>query len=284
MRTRHLIAALAALLIAGPATSQEPARLAATTLEGFAAPEALQGAAVDDEHFYAIANRTIAKYRKSNGARLMRRQGPADWPITHLNSCFAAEGQLICANSNYPETPMASSVEIFDAITLEHVATKSLGIMDEGSLTWFDRLDTGYVAAFAHYDGAQGGVAHKGHRATGLVLFDDAWRRQGGWMFPSSVLDRLAPASVSGGQLGPDGLLYVLGHDKPEMYVLARPTAGPKLIHLATIAIEARGQAFAWDRSDPDRIVFAIDRQRREVRRIAVPPVPIDHPYAARFE
>jgi hypothetical protein len=37
--------------------------------------------------------------------------------------------------------------------------------------------------------------------------------------------------------LGADGLVPdVLGHDRSEMYVVGRPTMGPVLIHVATIA------------------------------------------------
>ena len=35
---------------------------------------------------------------------------------------------------------MASSVEVFASDSIQHTRSLSLGIMDEGSLTWFDRL------------------------------------------------------------------------------------------------------------------------------------------------
>ena len=38
---------------------------------------------------------------------------------------------------------MASSVEVFATDSLQHIHSLSLGIMDEGSLTWFDRLGEG---------------------------------------------------------------------------------------------------------------------------------------------
>ena len=78
------------------------------------------------------------------------------------------------------------------------------------------------------------------------MTFDAEWRRTGGWLFPPSALERMAPYAASGGAIGPDGWLYLLGHDRPEMYVVARPSMGPTMIHLATIDLEAEGQAFAW--------------------------------------
>jgi len=171
---------------------------------------------------------------------------------------------------------MGSSVEVFDASSLMHVDSHSLGMLDEGSLTWFDRYRNGWIAGFAHYDGT-GGVPFKDHRFSSVVTFDAEWRRTGGWLLPSTVLERMAPYAASGGAVGPDGWLYLLGHDRPEMYVVARPSMGPTLIHVATIALEAEGQAFAWAQ-DGTRTVFTIDRRKRLVRTIAIPPVTAPDP------
>lgn len=106
-----------------------------------------------------------------------------------------------------------------------------------------------------------------------VVLVKDT--RVGGWLFPPEVLDRMAPHAASGGAIGPDGWLYLLGHDRPEMYVVARPRMGPVLVHIATIDLEAEGQAFSWAK-DASRTVFTVDRRRglvRRVRRIEVPAV-----------
>lgn len=250
-----------------------PQQLAATTLREYAAEEADQGVAVDAQSFYAIDNSVIARYRLSDGALLARWVGPAHGLIRHMNSCYAAGGRLYCANSNYSQTPMGSSVEIFDAKTLEHVDSHSLGLTDEGSLTFFFPWRSGWMAGFAHYD-ENGGLKFKDHTFSGVVAYDSAWRRTGGWMFPASVMERMAPYAASGGALGPDGLLYVLGHDRPEMYVLARPAMGPTLIHVATISLEAEGQAFAW--APAGRSIYAIDRRKLKVRAIDLPPVSLD--------
>jgi len=166
---------------------------------------------------------------------------------------------------------MGSSVEVFDADTLAHVETHSLGMTDEGSLTWFDRYKDGWIAGFAHYD-ENGSVGFKNHRFSSVVTYDAEWRRTGGWLFPASALERMVPHAASGGAIGPDGWLYLLGHDRPEMYVVARPSMGPTLIHLATIDLDAEGQAFAWAQ-DGTRTIFAIDRKTRRVLNIEIPPV-----------
>jgi hypothetical protein len=112
----------------------------------------------------------------------------------------------------------------------------------------------------------------KRHEFSSVVTFDAEWRRTGGWLLPASVLERLAPHATSGGGIGPDGWLYLLGHDRPEMYVAGRPPMGPILIHLATIAIEAEGQAFSWA-PGASRTIFTVDRRHGRVREIALPEI-----------
>jgi hypothetical protein len=245
--------------------------LTARTVRTFSAPEARQGVAADARHFYAVDNTQIAKYDIASGRRETQWAGPRDGLIRHLNSCLVSGGRLWCANSNYPQTPMGSSIEGFDPATLAHVESHSLGMRDEGSITWIDRAPGGWIAGFAHYDGT-GAVPFKNHRFSSVVAFDADWRRTGGWLFPASVIDRMAPYAASGGAIGPDGWLYLLGHDRPEMYVVARPPMGPAMIHVATIDLEAEGQAFSWAQ-DGSRTIFAIDRRKGLVRMIELPEV-----------
>lgn len=257
-------------------------RLTAETVKEYPAPEADQGVAVDADFFYAVDNAEIAKYRREDGVRIDGWKLERPDIIRHINSCLADAGSLICANSNYPKKPMASSVEVFDAGKLQPLSSHSLGVRDEGSLTWVDRIPGGWIAGFAHYDGPNG-TGYKDHSASSVVTFDDAWRRTGGWAFPEELAARMAPHAASGGAIGPDGLLYVLGHDRPELYALARPQMGPGLILVAVIDIEAEGQAFSWA-PDGARQIFAIDRRTGRVLAIEVPTVDIEKiPFASVF-
>lgn len=262
------------------AGAPEIPRLSARTLRTFPAPEARQGVAADARHFYAVDNAVIAKYEMASGTRVAVWAG-RDGLIGHLNSCLADAGRLWCANSNYPQTPMASSVEVFDSSTMKHTTSRSLGMTEEGSLTWFDRSAGGWIAGFAHYD-QNGGVPFKNHRFSSVVSFDAEWRRTGGWLFPRTALDRMAPYAASGGAIGPDGWLYLLGHDRPEMYVVARPAMGPALMHVATIDLEVEGQAFSWAQ-DGSRTIFTIDRRKGLVRRIEIPRVASASAVSLRF-
>ncbi len=255
---------------------------AARLVREYQAPEARQGVAVDDKYVYAIVNTIIGKYDKTSGELISRWTSPRGGPIRHINSCYAADQKLWCANSNFPEVPMGSSVEIFDAVTMTHLESHSLGLLEEGSLTFFEPYGDGYLAGFAHYD-ATGGTGYKGSRYGALFTYDARWRRTGGWLIPEAVQARMAPHAASGGSIGPDGLLYLLGHDRTEMYVLAKPRLGPSLLHVATIDIAAEGQALVWDRSVPGRRVYAISRPNGVIRAFDVPEVTLDHPDARRF-
>ena len=271
------LAAAEELTIIPPLESQgeyvvpEVLQLSATTLRVYEAPEADQGVAVDETYFYPVDNSKIGKYRRDTGELVARFMVPRRGLLRHMNSCKVRESELWCANSNYSMTPMGSSVEIFDTASMTHKASHSLGMMDEGSLTWIDQYRGGHIAGFAHYSG-NGGLAFKDHTFASVVTFDTEWRRTGGWLFPPSVVERMAPYAASGGALGPDGLLYILGHDLPEMYVLARPQMGPALIHVATISVEAEGQAFSFAPGE-DREVLVIDRRKGLVRQLSLPEI-----------
>jgi hypothetical protein len=65
--------------------------------------------------------------------------------------------------------------------------------------------------------------------------------------------------SNSGGSWGPDGFLYLTGHDRGELYKVQLPTAGSVLELVATIPMNIRGQGIAWDRSDPG-VLYGIVR------------------------
>ena len=243
--------------------------LQATEIGRWQAAEAGQGVAVDADHFYAITNFRIGKYDNRTGERVAQWEG--DRELTrHINSCIVQGTELVCANSNFPLVPMASSIEIFDTETLEPTATHSLGHA-YGSLTWVERHEGRWWAGFAHYDD-KGGEAGLDHRYTQIVTFDDEWRRTGGYLLPDSVLERFAPMSNSGGSFGPDGYLYLTGHDRSEIYVLAIPRMGVVMQHLATVTAPLEGQAWAWDRSE-NRVIYGITRQSGEVVSFHVPPV-----------
>ncbi len=246
MKTAILIVAAVVTTASGPAE----------TVRRLPAPEARQGVAVGEHDLYAIANYRIARYDKRTGEQRASWEGDK-LRYPHLNSCAVIGRDLVCALSNFPAVPQWSSVEFFDPVTLAHRRTISLG-QAIGSLTWVDRHDGAWWAMFANYDD-KGAEPGRDHRHTLLVRFDDEWRRTQSWVLPPSILERIAPMSISGGGWGPDGRLYLTGHDRPEMYAVTLPAGGAVLDHVATVLIEAAGQAIDWDEAQPGTL-YGIDR------------------------
>jgi len=244
----------------------------AERLMSYPAPLARQGVAVGENAFFSVTNTGLARHARRGGREVARWQSVGRAGVSHMNSCAMTRArELLCANSNFPQLPMAGSLEWFDPATLAPIRSRALGATD-GSLVWADELAGGWLAGFAHYDG-RGGEAARDHRYTQIVQFDPYWVPVEAWLLPDSVLERMRPHSASGGSVGPDGLLYVTGHDRAEMYALARPTQGATLVHVATVRLDIAGQAIAWDRFVDDRIVWGIHRPSHEVRSFRVPRI-----------
>ncbi|MCF0071194.1 hypothetical protein LZD49_12000 [Dyadobacter sp. CY261] len=230
----------------------------------FDVKEAKQAVAVDAQYFYVINNSTITKHSKANGKIVATWDGAKEG-IVHLNSGVVIEGRLYCANSNYPEIPMTSSVEIFDVKTLTHVDTHSFGIAQHGSLTWLDQKDGHWFIGFAHYAGKESSEG-RDVRWTSLVKYDMEWRQVEAWVFPKNLIDLFTPKSNSGGAWGADGLLYCTGHDRAEVYVLKLPKSGYTLEYIRTLPAPIEGQGIAIDRAVPGKaLLYGIQRSKHTV-------------------
>lgn len=242
----------------------------------FTIKDARQAVAVDPDAFYAIDNRVIAKFDKKTGAPKGRWEGPKDGPILHLDSGVVLDGLLYTAHSNYPAWPMTSSIEIWDAATLKHVRSHSLGI-DRGSLTWLDRDPKGvWWGAFANYNRVfeRSPLAYGNKYATQVVRFDAGWRVDGAWVFPDALVEKFGDMSNSGGSFGPDGRLYITGHDNAEVYVVELPTMGSVLRWTDTYPATLAGQGIAFDRGEPG-LLYGIIRRPGAASEVTVNRLPI---------
>ena len=230
-----------------------------------------QGVAVDAHHFYGIGNYVVGKYDKITGARVAEWVGLRGGATIHLNGGLIQDGQLVLAHSNFPQLPMASSLEYFDPVTVQPVKSVSLGIR-HGSLTWAEKKDGFWWACFAHYND-QGTAAGTDNRSTLFGKFDDQWNLLESWIFPAQVVTNWGKSSSSGGSWGDDGLLYTTGHDEKELYVLRLPKMGVALEYVTTIEVPFEGQSWAWDRSDK-RVIYGIIRRTGEVVVARIPELP----------
>ena len=262
---------------AAAAPAVEPQRVDSTALSTFPASDANQGVAVDAEHFYAVDNRRITRHDRATGAPELQFVGEDDGPIEHLDSGVVVDGLLYAAHSNYPESPIQSSVEVFDTATMQHVATHSFGIF-RGSLTWLDQHEDGtWWAGFANYDRIQTGETepYGGTRNTQVVQMDRAWNVLQSFTIPAEILERFELMSNSGGSWGPDGRLWLSGHDLPEAYAVTLPAAGSELEWVATASLPAiQGQGIAWEptpTAPSEPTLWGISREDSEVVEFDVP-------------
>ena len=237
-------------------TSLPASELVVRQRQRVSVPEAHQAVAVDATSFYAIASRTIARYEKGTNGLLANWTAPAESAILHLNSGVVVDGRLYCANSNWPMMPRKNSVEIFEAETLRHLESRAFA-ETAGAINWIERHRGSWWIVFAFYGDAD-------VRRTKLLRYDDQWNATTEWTFPESVIQRFLPNSNSGGAFGPNGRLFVTGHDHAELYVLDVPAEGGELKHIGTVAAPLAGQGIAWDRSDIGTL-FGIVRGSQEV-------------------
>ena len=216
---------------------------------------------MDADHFYAIANSAIGKYNKQTGVRVGGWSLP-DGPIQHMNAGIVYDGILYATNSNYPNVPMASSLEMFDTTTMTHIGSHSFGIY-VGSALWAHRKGDHWYVAFGHYD-ARGGTPGRDHTWSQLVKFDRDWRRVGGWSYPPEALVQFKPQTNSGAAWGDDDLIYATAHHNHELYVLRLPKMGPMMEFVGVIPETSYGQGIAWDPTTP-RTLYTIQRSSKEV-------------------
>jgi hypothetical protein len=257
-------------------TAGSELQINSTTVRKVKAADAVQGVAVDADYFYSIDNFSITKHNKTTGESLLQWYGGENGPIIHLDGGVVINGTIYCPHSNYPQSPETSSVEMWNATTLEHIGSHPFGIY-RGSLTWIDQdPSTGiFYGAFANYDRVQPGQTQPYGLTmnTQLVQFDSNWAVTRAWIFPAALWQSFSPMSNSGGSFGPDGWLYITGHDASAAYVLKLPSAGDIVIWVATIALpDIAGQGIAWDLSEGrNGSLYGISRESTEVMEMRVP-------------
>lgn len=229
-------------------------------VDRFHAPEARQGVAVDHDYIYVVGNYVIAAYGKDTRNKVHEWSCPEGEPLIHLNAGIVENGQLWTTHSNYPGVPMTSSIEVWNIPRLQHARTHSFGIR-WGSLTWIDLHNGSWYACFAHYAN-RAAEPDRNPAWTQFVRFDENLKFVEGWVFPPGLIAEFGKYSSSGGAFGPDGRLYITGHDHKKLYVVEFPEMGSEMRWVDTIPFASEGQAFAFDPEKPWRIYSIIKRDR----------------------
>jgi hypothetical protein len=231
----------------------------------FPAEEAIQGVAVDKQCFYAINNADIGKYERGSGRKVGEFRAATSvtppLPLHHMDGGMVLGDKLYCSHSNFSETPMLSSIEIFDTRTLKHLQSQSFGL-DAGSLVWVDWQYNAWWVCFGHYN-EKGGEPGKSNHMTSLVRYDTQWRKTAGYAFPKDIIARWDGMTASGGVWGPKNLLFVTSHHAPEFYIFRLPRAGSILELVCIVQSPAEGQGLAIDINK--KRLFQIQRKERAV-------------------
>jgi len=286
MRTKIIAGAAGAVLltfglsIPSAAAAAEPPVYQAKLVRTYDAFDANQAVAVDKKNFYAVDNRSVTKHDRASGEPLLQFVSDSAGPIIHMDSGVVVGGKLYTAHSNYDDSPMAGSIEVYDTRTMHHVETHRVGI-DRGSLTWIDRHDGAWWAGFANYDIVPDGQTEPYGQTynTQVVKMDDHFQIVEAWTIPKTILDRFKPMSNSGGSWGPDGRLWLTGHDLGEAYVMTLPAAGAELTWVATVELPGvEGQGISWDRSGGRPALWTIKRSTKQVLVFDVPFASIKTP------
>lgn len=234
----------------------------AIIIRTYEVPFSRQGVAVDSSYFYVINNSSISKHQKLDG-RLVDFWEDEDSLIHHMNSGIIIDEKLYTVNSNYPDFPMASSLEIFDPNTLEHIDNHSFGILN-GSATWLDEYAGYWFVAFAHYTG-RGSEPGKSNAWTRLVKFDREWKQLESWIFPEELVEKFESRSNSGGLILPDGRVVCTGHDNFEVYLLEFPKKGYSLIWTKTIQVGSFGQGIAYEKAGHSHYIYGVVKKENKI-------------------
>jgi len=240
-------------------------------VERFRAAAAVQGVAADATHVYVVSNRRIEKYRRSDQKKTAEWRAPKGRhkpAIRHLNGCMESGGSLYCAHSNYPEVPIASSIEVFDTDGLTHL--ESIPLEDApGYATWIDRSGEEWFVCFAHYEGLRARTG-RGTPDTRVVRFDLDWQPRASYSLSAALTTTLSPYSASGGLLSDPTHLLLTGHSARELYLVEIDEALGELALRDRIRVPFAGQGIGWNRGDD--LLYGIDRDHREVISVRVPP------------
>lgn len=222
--------------------------------------KANQGVAVDEHWFYAISNTRITKCDKQSGKVVAEweadRQQKAQAHFKHLNSGTVVGNLLYCAHSRFPLAPNDCTVEIFSVgeKSLEHKTSIAMPAT-HGSLTWIDRRsDNTWWMCFAVY----GKDSNKKTKLVKYRLEDGTFIEEHSSFFPEEVVANWGTMSSSGGSWGPDGKLYVTGHDHAEAYVLEVGETGGLHYIRTEKDLGLYGQAIAWDRFSSRPVLWGI--------------------------
>ena len=197
--------------------------------------------------------------------------------IKHLNSGVIIKNRLYSAHSNWPELPARNSIEVWDVDSMTHVESIELAGGNTW-ITWVDHYRDHWWVVLAQYDAITGAIGNRVSTAstgekdsanesrTRLLRLGMDLEILDTWYFPPELIAEFAPMSNSGGSWGPDGKLWLTGHDQPRAYIITLPQTGSQLVWESSVPMpDIEGQGIAWDRSAIEPMLFGVCRTAKRL-------------------
>ena len=211
--------------------------------------DAIQAAAADEKHLYAVNDGRVAQHDRATGKLLRLSSGEAE----HLNSAWPHAGGFLLAHSNYPKKPDTSDIRRLDPLTMKLEVFHSFE-NPPGSLTWVIPQEDGWWCHFAHYKGENGKSL--------AIRYDRSWKEKQRWTYPEKVVRDWDGMSLSG-MVRHRGMWLGTPHTAKKLYVLDYPASGDKAALLGEVAAPFTGQGIG-----PDPVsggLVGIDRKNRQI-------------------
>ena len=207
----------------------------------------LQGVIVDKNFYYLVYSKGILKFNiKTNQ---FNKSTKYNKNLKHLNGGIIYNNMLYLTNN--PKNGK-NSLEIFDK-ELNYITSIKLDKL-KGSLTWIDFYKGYFFGLLAYYKDEV--------KKTRIVKFDNQFNIIKQWKIPKSILNRLYPNSISGGQFNKtSGILFLTGHDKKEIYLM---NLNNNLKYIKTLKTSIAGQGISFDKNN-DKYLWGIDRKNNKI-------------------
>jgi len=213
------------------------------------AADAIQAAAADAKHLYAVNDHQVAQHDRATGKLLRVSTGKAE----HLNSAWPHEGAFLLAHSNYPKKPDTSEIRRLDPATMKLEVFHTFE-NPPGSLTWVIPHEADWWCHFAHYKEENGKSL--------VVRYDRSWKEKQRWTYPDKLVRDWDGMSLSG-MVRHQGRWLGTPHTARKLYVLDYPALGDKAVLLGEMEAPFTGQGIA-----PDPVtggLVGIDRKNRQI-------------------
>lgn len=213
-----------------------------------------QGVITHKNNIYVVGTNTICMHDKKTGKLIKK----VKTNLKHLNGGIVKDDKLYLTHN--PNGKL-NSIEIFD-LNLKHLQSIKLEHL-KGSLTWIDYYDNSWWGALAWYKNQVS--------KTRLVKFNDDWTINVSWKYPKNILDKFKPYSNSGGQFDKKtGLLFLMGHDKEEVYIMKVNPKSLRLILVEIMEVPIGGQGISLENRDGLLYMYGLNRQDGNVYEIAI--------------